>query len=312
MNKIEKKQQFLYSGNEALARGAWEAGLRVAAAYPGTPSTEILENIATYTEIDAQWSVNEKVAYEVAYGAAIGGARSLYASKHVGLNVAMDPFMTSVYMGINAGFVAVVCDDPGLHSSQNEQDTRWVSIFGKAPLIEPADAAEAHWFIQEAFVLSERFDTPVLFRMTTRTAHAKQNVPVGERTEAQTRPLVRDMAKYVMVPKNAYMRHIKVEERLVALARFAETARFNQVQKGPAKLGFITSGVSHAYVRDHYPDAAILKLGMLYPLCEKKIRAFAKSVRELVVVEELDPFLETQLNALKIKFRAKHPSYRIG
>lgn len=302
----------LLSGNEAVARGAWEAGLMVAAAYPGTPSTEILENLSSYKEIDSQWSVNEKVAFEVAYGASLGGVRSLYASKHVGLNVAMDPLMTSVYMGVNAGFVAVVCDDPGLHSSQNEQDSRWVGHFGKVPIIEPAGSSEAYDFIGEAFSISEKFDTPVLFRMTTRIAHAKEDVETGKRKEGKKKPLVKNSQKYVMVPGNAFRRHGVIEERMEALKAFSEKTPLNRVEKGSGKLGFITSGVTYQYIRENYPDASVLKLGFTHPLCEKKIRAFAKSVKELVLIEEGDPFLELSLNALKIKFRTRHPSFRIG
>jgi len=310
--KNSSPTRLFLSGNEALARGAWEAGIKVAAAYPGTPSTEIMENIARYSEIDAQWSVNEKVAYEVAYGASLGGVRSLYACKHVGLNVAMDPLMTSVYMGVNGGFVAVVADDPGLHSSQNEQDTRWVGVYGKLPVIEPASPAEAYELIQEAFALSEKFDTPVLFRMVTRTAHAKEDVIVRGRTEIKNKPLEKRIDKYVMVPKFAALRHIEVEKHLAALGKFAETTRLNRLEKGKGPLGFITSGVSYLYVREHFPEAPVLKLGMAYPLPEKKIRAFAKSVKELFVIEELDPFLETLLKTMGIRFKTRHPSFRFG
>ena len=310
MKKSSKK--LLLSGNEALARGAWEAGLRVAAAYPGTPSTEILESLAQYKEVDAQWSVNEKVAYEVAYGAAMGGARSLYASKHVGLNVAMDPFMTSIYMGVEAGFVAITCDDPGLHSSQNEQDNRWVALFGKAPMIEPAGPAEAYAYVQEAFVLSETFDTPVLFRMTTRSAHAKEDVAVAERSEVSLKPLKIDIEKYVMVPRYAAMRHAVLERRLEALEKFAEKTPLNRIEKGSSKLGFITSGVAYNYVKDNYPDASVLKLGFTYPFCGKKIAAFAKTVKTLVVVEELDPFIELHLRAMGLKFKTRDKSFHLG
>ena len=189
------------SGNEAIAHGAYEAGLRVACAYPGTPSTEILETLATFEGIDCQWSVNEKVAFEVALGAAIGGARSLFACKHVGLNVAMDPLMTASYTGIKGGFVAIVADDPGLHSSQNEQDSRWVAIFSKLPMLEPASPAEAREYVKEAFDLSEAFDTPVLVRTATRISHTRENVTIGTRTEVAVADLVPDIAKYVMVPK---------------------------------------------------------------------------------------------------------------
>ena len=222
--------QELLSGDEATARGAWEAGLRVACAYPGTPSTEILETLAGFDGVDTQWSVNEKVAFEVALGAAIAGGRSLYASKHVGLNVAMDPLMTASYTGVNAGFVAVVCDDPGLASSQNEQDTRWVGPYAKLPVIEPASSAEAYLFIKEAFAISERFDTPVLFRMCTRVAHSKENVAVGVRQEIPLRPFSPDIPKYVMVPRNAYQKHILVEKRLLQLAALSEKTLLNRTE----------------------------------------------------------------------------------
>jgi indolepyruvate ferredoxin oxidoreductase alpha subunit len=309
--KNTAKIEFL-SGDEAVAQGAWEAGLRVACAYPGTPSTEILETLAGFAEVDAQWSVNEKVAFEVALGAAIAGGRSLYACKHVGLNVAMDPLMTASYTGINAGFVAVVCDDPGLASSQNEQDTRWVGPYAKLPIIEPAGPAEAFSFIKEAFSLSERFDTPVLFRMTTRVAHSKENVTVGEREEIALRPFATDITKYVMVPRNAYQKHILIEKRLLQLAAYSEKTALNKIEKGNAKLGFITSGISYQYLKENYPDASYLKLGFTYPFCDKKIMAFAKSVKELVVIEELDPIMEDHVKMLGIKCRAKHPTFRIG
>jgi indolepyruvate ferredoxin oxidoreductase alpha subunit len=305
-------QQSLLSGDEAAARGAWEAGLRVACAYPGTPSTEILEFLAGYGEVDTQWSVNEKVAFEVALGAAIAGGRSLYASKHVGLNVAMDPLMTSSYTGINAGFVAIVCDDPGLASSQNEQDSRWVAPFSKLPMIEPASPGESYLFTKEAFKISEKFDTPVLFRMTTRVAHTKENIITGERENIPLRSFTVNIPKYVMVPKNAYNKHILIEKRLIDLAAFAETTKLNKTEKGSAKLGFITSGVTYQYLKEHYPDASFLKLGFTYPFCDKKISAFAKSVKELIVVEELDPIIEEHVKSLGIKFRSKHPSFRIG
>jgi indolepyruvate ferredoxin oxidoreductase alpha subunit len=306
-------QQALLSGDEAVARGAWESGLRVACAYPGTPSTEILETLAGFKEIDAQWSVNEKVAFEVALGAAIAGARSLYASKHVGLNVAMDPLMTSSYTGINAGFVAVVCDDPGLASSQNEQDSRWVAPFSKLPMIEPASPAEAYLFAEAAFTISESFDTPVLFRMTTRVAHTKENVVTGSRREIALKPFATDIAKYVMVPRNAYQKHALIEKRLLKLAAFSETSKLNILEKGDtAKLGFITSGVAYQYLKEQYPDASFLKLGFIYPFCDKKIARFAQSVKELVVVEELDPIIERHVASLGLKYRTKHSSFRIG
>jgi indolepyruvate ferredoxin oxidoreductase, alpha subunit len=311
-NRKNTMAQELLSGDEATAWGAWEAGLRVACAYPGTPSTEILETLAGFSGVDTQWSVNEKVAFEVALGAAIAGGRSLYASKHVGLNVAMDPLMTASYTGINAGFVAVVCDDPGLASSQNEQDTRWVGPYAKLPIIEPASSEEAYLFIKEAFAISEQFDTPVLYRMCTRVAHSKENVTVGERQEIPLRPFAPNIPKYVMVPRNAYQKHILVEKRLLQLAALSEKTPLNRIEKGSAKLGFITSGISYQYLKETFPDASFLKLGFTYPFCDKKITLFAKSVKELVVVEELDPIIEDHVKMLGIKARAKHPTFRIG
>jgi indolepyruvate ferredoxin oxidoreductase alpha subunit len=312
MAKKNASNQALLSGNEALAYGAYEAGLSVACAYPGTPSTEILETVARFPEVDAQWSVNEKVAFEVALGAAIAGARSLFACKHVGLNVAMDPLMTASYTGIQAGFVVVVCDDPGMHSSQNEQDTRWVALYAKLPMLEPASPAEAKDFIQEAFKISERYDTPVLLRMTTRISHTKENCVLGERVVPQRADFVPNIPKYVMVPGHAYQRHILVEKRLGQLKALAEKTRLNRIEKGDGKLGFITSSVAYQYLKESYPDASYLKLGMSYPFCDDKIRAFAKSVKKLVVVEELDPFLEEHIKALGLKVKAKDPSFRIG
>lgn len=312
MAKKNALNQALLSGNEALAQGAYEAGLSVACAYPGTPSTEILEVLAGFPEVDAQWSVNEKVAFEVALGAATAGARSLFACKHVGLNVAMDPLMTASYTGILAGFVIVVCDDPGMHSSQNEQDTRWVALYSKMPMLEPASPAEAKEFVKEAFAMSERFDTPVMLRMTTRISHTKENVTVGERNAPERPAFERNPAKYVMVPGYAYQRHILVEKRLEKLKALAERTRLNRIEKGDGKIGFVTSSVAYQYLKESYPEASYLKLGMSYPFCDDKIRQFAKSVKKLVVVEELDPFIEEHVKTLGIKVAAKDPSFRIG
>jgi indolepyruvate ferredoxin oxidoreductase alpha subunit len=311
MTQKEKTVQFL-SGDEALGRGAYEAGLGVACAYPGTPSTEILEYLSQYSEVDSQWSVNEKVAFEVALGAAIGGVRSLYASKHVGLNVAMDPLMTASYTGINAGFVIVVCDDPGLHSSQNEQDTRWVSIYGKLPMIEPSSPSEAYRFIKEAFQISEQYDTPVLFRMTTRVAHTKEGVQIALRTENEKKALPKDISKYVMVPGNAYKRHILVEQRIEKLSSYAEITCLNTIETGKSGIGFLTSGVSYHYVKEMYPDASVLKLGFTYPFCDSKIREFSRDLKELYIIEELDPFIEEHVKTLGIPIKTKESSYRIG
>jgi indolepyruvate ferredoxin oxidoreductase alpha subunit len=262
--------------------------------------------------VDTQWSVNEKVAFEVAHAASIGGVRSLYASKHVGLNVAMDPMMTAVYTGVNAGFVAVVCDDPGMHSSQNEQDTRWVSMYGKAPMLDPSSPSESYAFVKEAFAISEQFDTPVLVRMTTRVAHSKEDMYVGPRVELPPKPFATNIPKYVMVPKNAYQRHILLEQKLPKLAAISERSSFNRIEKGSSKLGFITSGVAYHYIKEHFPDASILKLGFLYPFCDKKIATFAKMVKQVMVIEELDPFVEMHVHSLGIKCSAKHPTFRIG
>ncbi len=305
------KKAFL-SGNEALAYGAFEAGLQVACAYPGTPSTEILECLANFKQLDVQWSVNEKVAYEVAHGAAVGGVRSLFACKHVGLNVAMDPLMTSSYTGIAAGFVIVVCDDPGMHSSQNEQDTRWVGIYSKMPVLEPSSPSEAKEYVKEAFKISERFDTPVIVRMTTRISHTKEDMVLTKRETFKTPPLVKNVRKYVMVPGHARLRHAVIEKRLNKLKTFAERSKLNKVEINDKKLGFITSSITYHYIKEHYPDASYLKLGMSYPFCDDKIKEFAKTVKKVVVMEELDPFIESHIASLGIKFSAKDPSFQLG
>ena len=301
MGKRTLANKAILSGNEALAYGSYEAGLQVACAYPGTPSTEILESLAKFPEIDTQWSVNEKVAFEVALSAAVGGVRSLFACKHVGLNVAMDPLMTSSYTGISAGFVVVVCDDPGMHSSQNEQDTRWVGIYAKLPILEPASPREAKEYVKEAFKISERFDTPVLLRMTTRISHTKEDVVIKERGQFERQPFETDIDKYVMLPRNARIKHVFIEKRLAELKSFSERTRLNRIEMNSKKLGFITSGVAYNYVKEYYPDASFLKLGLIYPFCDKKIVKFAKIVKELVLVEELDPFIEEHLKTDKTK-----------
>lgn len=312
MKQNDTRQTAFLSGNEALARGAWECGVRVAAAYPGTPSTEILETLARYDEIDSQWSVNEKVAYEVAYGAAIGGVRALYASKHVGLNVAMDPLMTSAYIGVNGGFVAVTADDPGLHSSQNEQDNRLVAKFAKIPLVEPSGPAEMIRFVAEAYDLSERFDIPVLLRVTTRVAHSKENVTLGFRTEVAPKGFTPDMQKYVMVPGSAYHRHIDLEKRLEALAAYADRSPLNTVELRDRRIGFVTSGVSYLYVKEMYPGASVLKLGMPWPFPAGLVRSFAQEVGELFVIEELEPFLEEEARLAGITVKGKPKAFRVG
>lgn len=310
--KKSKGKSVLFSGDEALAQGAYEAGLTFAAGYPGTPSTEILQFLAQFHEIDSQWSVNEKVAFEVAYAAAIGGKRSLYVSKHVGVNVAMDGVMTSAYMGVNAGFVIVTCDDPGLHSSQNEQDNRLFARVAKMPLLEPASPSEAKAMIQEAFKISERFDTPVIVRMTTRVCHSKENIVLGTRKSVPVKDFTINPKKYVMVPRNAYFRHIDLEKRLVKLKAFAEQTAFNKMEINDKKLGFITAGVSHLYAKELYPEASFLKLGMEYPFPGEKVKAFCRQVKKVVVLEELEPFLENQCQRLGLKVRGKDPSFCVG
>jgi indolepyruvate ferredoxin oxidoreductase alpha subunit len=312
MNSGAEKDGWLLSGNEAVARGAYEAGLKFASAYPGTPSSEILETLAQFKEIDCQWAVNEKVAYEVALSSAIGGIRSLYASKHVGVNVAADPLMTSSYVGINAGFVVISCDDPNMHSSQNEQDNRFYALMAKIPLIEPSSPSEAKEFIKIAFNISEGFDTPVLFRMTTRISHSKEIVRFQPRKEVPPREFKIDVRKYVMVPNNAYTRHIELEKRLHRLERFSERTPLNKIEWGRKSLGVITSGVSYLYAKEMYPEASFLKLGFSFPLPSEKIRFFKTRVKEIFVIEELEPFLEMQIKALGIKIKAKHRSFRVG
>ncbi|MEW6660918.1 MAG: indolepyruvate ferredoxin oxidoreductase subunit alpha [Bacillota bacterium] len=288
----------IMTGNEALARGAWEAGVTVAAAYPGTPSTEILENMSRYPEVYSEWSPNEKVALEVGGGAAIAGARTLVAMKHVGVNVAADPLFTLTYTGINGGLVLVSADDPGMHSSQNEQDNRNYAKFAKIPVLEPSDSQEAKDFVKLAFALSEEYDTPVMLRLTTRVAHGQSLVELGERVEAPLKDYVKNPGKYVMLPANARGRHLLVEERLVKLASLAETFPQNLVElREDSRLGVITAGTCYQYVREAFPQISVLKLGMTYPLPEKLIRQFASEVEQLVIVEELDPFFQEHLKA---------------
>jgi len=302
----------LLTGDEAVARGAWEAGVKVAAAYPGTPSTEILENIALYNEIYAEWSPNEKVALEVAGNAAIAGVRAIASMKHVGLNVASDPFMTLSYTGIGRGFVVVSADDPSMHSSQNEQDNRYYAKFAKVPLLEPADSQEALDMTRGAFEISETYDTPVLIVLTTRISHGKGPVILGERVEVETKPFVRATAKYVMVPGHARKRHVIVEERALKLSELSEKSRFNRIIRGKGEIGIITSGVASQYAMEVMPDADFLLLGMTWPIPEKMIREFAGSVNKLFVVEELDPYLEEHVKQLGITVTGKDVFPRCG
>ena len=299
--------RLLLSGNEAIARGCYEAGVAVAAGYPGTPSTEILETIVQWPEVKAQWSPNEKVALEVALGAAFAGVRALVTMKHVGLNVAADPLFTAAYTGVNGGLVVVVADDPGMHSSQNEQDSRNYARAAKVPMLEPSDSAEAYEMAAAAFEISERFDTPVLLRSTTRISHSKSPVVIGERNELPPPQAKRNPQKYVMVPANARVRRVALEERLKALAEFSERCPFNQTEYRDLDIGVITSGVAYQYVREALPTASVLKLGMTYPLPRHTIEEFASNVRRLYVVEELDPILEEGIRAMGISVSGKPP-----
>jgi indolepyruvate ferredoxin oxidoreductase, alpha subunit len=300
------------SGDEALAQGAYEAGLQFAASYPGTPATEILEYLAKFADVDAQWSVNEKVAFEVALASAIAGRRSIYSSKHVGLNVAMDPLMTSAYTGVNAGFIIAIADDPGIHSSQNEQDTRIFAKVAKVPLLEPTCPSDCYKYAKLAFEISEEFDTPVMIRLTTRVAHTKENIETGSRQTIPNKEFKINAVKYVMVPRNAYKKHIELEKKLLLLKAYAEKTGINSIELKDRKIGFICSGVSYMYVKEIFPTASCFKLGMPYPFPEKKIREFKSKVKKLFVIEELEPFIEEELQRLGIKAIAKDPSFRVG
>ena len=296
----------ILSGNEAIARGAYEAGAQVACAYPGTPSTEILETIAGYPEIDTSWATNEKVALEVGIGACFTGARAIVTMKHVGVNVAADPLFTLSYTGVKGGLLLVTADDPELHSSQNEQDNRNYAKFAKVPMLEPSDSQECLAFTKLAFELSERYDTPVMLRTTTRISHSKSVVELAERvTGLAEAHLMKDPAKYVMLPGNARGRHLLVEERMVLLSKDACSLPINRSELRSSEIGIITAGVSYQYVREVLPDASVLKLGMVHPLPHDLIRAFASKVDRLYVVEELDPFIEEQVKAMGIAVTGK-------
>ena len=301
-------------GNEAIARGAWEAGVRVAAAYPGTPSTEILESLGRYPASDlyAEWSTNEKVALDVAIGAALSGVRAIACMKHVGLNVASDSLMSQSYIGAHAGLVLVVCDDPGIHSSQNEQDTRLFARFAGVPALEPSDAQEACDFTRLAFEISEEFDTPVIVRSTTRLSHTRSVVRVGERVAPPSRGFVDAPGKTVTIPANARRLHPKVVEREAKLAAYFETSPLTRWEKGETRFGIVTGSTSYLYVKEVAPGASILKLGASFPLPEKTLRAFAASVDRLLVVEELEPALETAIRAMGLPAEGKAFFPRVG
>jgi len=288
------------SGNEAIARGAWEAGVHVATAYPGTPSTEILEAIRHYKEIYCEWSSNEKVAVEVAQGASMAGARALSAMKHVGVNVAMDPLSTFSYTGVNGGFVFVSADEPGMHSSQNEQDNRYLARFMLIPMLEPCDSAEAREMTIAAFDISERFCTPLMLRTTTRVSHSKGIVPIGERKEHEIKGFEHDWTKWVVIPANARKRRTVVLNRLKQLEEFSNETPLNYIEQGSgpdARIGIITASIAYSYAKDVIPNASFLKLGFTNPLPFKLVEKFSKTVDQLIVLEELEPFMEEQLLA---------------
>ncbi len=288
-------------GNEAIARGAYEAGVKVSAAYPGTPSTEISEHIALYDEIYAEWAPNEKVATEVAIGASISGVRAMASMKHVGGNVASDPLYTVSYSGVNGGLVLVAADDPGLYSSQNEQDTRCVARAAMVPVLEPSDSQEAKDFVKFAYELSEKYDTPVIVRTTTRLAHSQGAVTLQERCVPQDKVYERNPAKFVMMPANAIGRHVYVEQRLKEMAEDGCAFAINQAEYHDTSIGFITSGIPYQYVKEACPDASVLKLGMVHPLPKKLIEEFASKVDTLYIFEELEPVIEEQVKSWGIK-----------
>ncbi len=298
-------EKAILSGNEAIARGFYEVGGSFAAAYPGTPSTEILENIGKYMEIQAQWAPNEKVALEVAAGAALGGVRTLAAMKHVGLNVAADPLFSLSYQGVNGGLVIISADDPSLHSSQNEQDNRWYARAAKIAMLEPSDSQEAKDFTVLALELSEKYDTPILLRTTTRLSHSKSIVKLKDRIDIPAKEYVKNISKNVLLPANAKKKHMLVEKRLQELSEYGNDCSCNRIEMGGKQLGIVTSGMSYQYVKEVFPSASILKLGLTNPLPKKLIREFAGQVEQLFVIEELDPFIEEQIAAMGINVEGK-------
>lgn len=292
-------------GNEAIARGAYEAGVKVSAAYPGTPSTEVSENLALYDEVYAEWSPNEKVATEVAIGASMAGARAMACMKHVGLNVASDPLYTCAYIGVNGGLVINVADDPGIYSSQNEQDTRMVARAAMIPVLEPSDSSEAKEFTKLAFELSEEYDTPIILRTTTRLAHSQGVVTLEERQDIPDKPYVKNIGKNVMMPANAKKRHLSVEDRLNRMAKDASEFAINKAEYKDLGIGIITSGIPYQYVKEVMPDASVLKLGCVHPLPKELICEFASKVDKLYIVEELEPVIEEQVKSWGIDCKGK-------
>ena len=295
----------LMIGNEAVARGAYEAGVRVVSSYPGTPSTEITEFCAKYPEMNCQWAPNEKVAVEVSFGASMTGARALSCMKHVGVNVAADPLYTAAYTGVNAGLVIAAADDPFMHSSQNEQDSRMIARSSHIPMLEPADSQECLDFTKLAYQLSEEYDTPVFLRLTTRLAHSRSPVEVGEREDIPLKPYEKNTMKYVMMPGMARKRHLVVEEREKKMAKDANAMAVNRMEMRDTKLGVVCAGVVYQYVREALPEASVLKLGLSYPVPQDLIREFAGKVDKLIVVEELEPVIEREIQQMGIPVSGK-------
>ena len=284
-------------GNEAIARGAFEAGVKLSSAYPGTPSTEISEYLSKYEEVYTEWAPNEKVAAEVAIGASISGVRSLACMKHVGLNVASDPLYTFSYTGVNGGSVFVVADDPGLASSQNEQDTRMIGRASHVPVLEPSDSQEAKDFVKFGYELSEKYDTPVILRTTTKLAHSQSTVELCDRVEVADKEYARDLTKYVMMPASAIGRHLVVEDREKRMASDAASFPVNKLEINDKKIGFITCGIAYQYVKEVCPEASVLKLGLVNPICRELVEKFMAEVETVYVFEELEPVIEEQVRA---------------
>ena len=305
-------EKIIMLGNEAIARGAYEAGVKVSSAYPGTPSTEINENLAKYQEVYTEWAPNEKVALEVAFGASFSGARSLACMKHVGLNVASDPLFTFSYTGVNGGAVVVVADDPGLASSQNEQDTRMIARSAHIPVLEPADSMEAKEFLKFGYELSEKYDTPVILRTTTKLSHSQSIVELYDRNEVADKDYQRDVRKYVMMPASAIGRHLVVEARDNKIAEDGASFPVNKMEINDKKIGFITCGVPYQYVKEVCPNASVLKLGLVNPLPKKLIEDFIAQVDTVYVFEELEPVIEEQVRAWGYDVKGKEPFTRQG
>ncbi len=300
----QKKEKVVLSGNEAIARGAWEAGVHVAVAYPGTPSTEITAAVSTYPEVHANWCTNEKVALEVAAGAAVGGARALCCMKHVGVNVAADPLFSLSYMGINGGLVLVTADEPGMHSSQNEQDNRHYARAAKIPMFEPSSSEEARQMMRAAFDVSERFDTPVFFRQTTRISHSSSLVELHDREEREIKAYERDQSKFILLPVNARKRHVVVEQRTLDILEWIRSQPFNRIEMGEGeqgKIGFVCNAISYQYVKDAFPQASVLKYGLAWPVDVEIAKEFRGKVDTLYIVEEGEPFLEEHFKVAGIQ-----------